>query len=386
MADVRILTRLFNQFFNSERSGGIILIVCTAVSLVLTNSVNEVYTGLWTVPVANHSLVHWINDGLMTIFFLLIGLELERELYIGELSDLRNAMLPLFAALGGMLFPAGIYLLFNPAGEGSAGAGIPMATDIAFSLAVLSMLGKRVPSSLKVFLTALAVVDDLGAIIVIAVFYTGTLNLASLGIAMAIFILLVILNRLRVYNLVPYLAGGIAMWYFMLSSGIHATITGVLLAFAIPFGRGDKQSPSYILQEFLHIPVAYVILPVFALANTCIFVDGDALSALGSCVSLGIVAGLVFGKPAGILLFSYLTTVFGISALPSDLKWTHVLGAGMLAGIGFTMSIFITLLAFDDPLMVGNSKLSVMAGSLLAGTAGFVWLRRTLRRAEPVVG
>ena len=384
MADIRILTRLFNQFFNSERSGGIILIICTAVSLVLTNSINEVYTGLWTVPVANHSLVHWINDGLMTIFFLLIGLELERELYIGELSDLRNAMLPLFAALGGMLFPAGIYLLFNPAGEGSAGAGIPMATDIAFSLAVLSMLGKRVPSSLKIFLTALAVVDDLGAIIVIAIFYTGTLNLASLGIATAIFILLLVLNRLKVHNLLPYLAGGIAMWYFMLSSGIHATITGVLLAFAIPFGRGDKQSPSYILQEFLHIPVAYVILPLFALANTCISVDGDALSGLGSFISLGIVAGLLFGKPAGILLFSYLTTVFRISSLPSDLKWTHVLGAGMLAGIGFTMSIFITLLAFDDPLMIGNSKLSVMAGSLLAGIAGFVWLNKNLRQAEPV--
>ncbi|HEX8039448.1 MAG TPA: Na+/H+ antiporter NhaA [Chryseosolibacter sp.] len=385
MADIRILTRLFNQFFNSERSGGIILIICTAVSLVLTNSINEVYTGLWTVPVANHSLVHWINDGLMTIFFLLIGLELERELYIGELSDLRNAMLPLFAALGGMLFPAGIYLLFNPTGEGSAGAGIPMATDIAFSLAVLSMLGKRVPSSLKVFLTALAVVDDLGAIIVIAIFYTGTLNLASLGIATAIFILLLVLNRLKVHNLLPYLAGGIAMWYFMLSSGIHATITGVLLAFAIPFGRGDKQSPSYILQEFLHIPVAYVILPLFALANTCIPVDGDALPGLGSFISLGIIAGLLFGKPAGILLFSYLTTTFKISSLPSDLKWTHVLGAGMLAGIGFTMSIFITLLAFSDPLMVSLSKLSVMAGSLLAGIAGFVWLSRNLRQAEPVV-
>ncbi len=318
----------------------------------------------------------------MTIFFLLIGLELERELYIGELSDVKNAMLPVFAAFGGMLFPAGLYLLVNAGSGETAGAGIPMATDIAFSLAVLSMLGKRVPASLKVFLTALAVIDDLGAILVIAVFYTSAINVASLGIAAGIFLVMLLMNRLRVHNLLPYLAGGIFMWYFMLSSGIHATITGVLLAFAIPFGRGDEKSPSYVLQEYLHLPVAYIILPVFALANTCISINGEALSTLGSLISLGIVVGLLFGKPLGILLFSYLATVFRISSLPSDLKWVHILGAGMLAGIGFTMSIFITLLAFKDAAMADNAKLSVMMGSLLAGVAGFVWLKKNLPRPQ----
>lgn len=382
-----IVTELFNKFFQSEKSGGIILIFCTALSLILTNTVGDTYIDIWNVSIGSHTLVHWINDGLMTIFFLLIGLELEREIYIGELSDLRKALLPVFAALGGMVFPAGMFLLFNWKGEGSSGAGIPMATDIAFALGVLSMLGKRVPASLKIFLTALAVIDDLGAIIVIAIFYTSTLDMISLGIAMGIFATLLLLNRLRVHHLLPYLIGGTLMWYFMLSSGIHATITGVLLAFAIPFGTGDEKSPSYGLQEFLHSPVAYIILPVFALANTCILIDQDAIATLGGAVSLGIMAGLFIGKPSGILVFSYLTTVFRISALPSDLKWKHITGAGILAGIGFTMSIFITLLAFDDQTMIDASKLSVMAASLLAGITGFIWLKITLPKnflEEPV--
>ena len=371
------LTKLFNKFFQSEKSGGIILIFCTALSLIMTNTAGETYSGLWNIHLGDHTLVHWINDGLMTIFFLLIGLELEREIYIGELSKLRNALLPVFAALGGMLFPAGIYLLMNPA-EASDGAGIPMATDIAFALGVLSMLGKRVPASLKIFLTALAVIDDLGAIIVIAVFYTNNLDLTSFGVAMGIFAVLLLLNRLRVHNLLPYFVGGALMWYFMLSSGIHATITGVLLAFAIPFGNGDEKSPSYKLQEFLHAPVAYIILPVFALANTCILIDQEAISRLGGLVSLGIMAGLLVGKPTGILLFSYLAIFFRISSLPGDVKWTHITGAGLLAGIGFTMSIFITLLAFKDPDMIDAAKLSVMAASIVAGTFGFFWLMVTL--------
>jgi NhaA family Na+:H+ antiporter len=218
------LTTLFTKFFNSERSGGIILIGCTVLSLLLTNFSSEWYVGFWNLDLGGHTLVHWINDGLMTIFFLLIGLELEREIYIGELSTLRNALLPVFAAFGGMIFPAASYMVLNIGGE-TAGAGIPMATDIAFALGVLSMLGKSVPVSLKVFLTALAVIDDLGAIIVIAIFYTDTLNLQAFGIAMGIFAVLGALNRLRVYNLIPYLIGGVFMWYFMLSSGIHATIT-----------------------------------------------------------------------------------------------------------------------------------------------------------------
>lgn len=346
------------------------------LSLLLTNLKIDAYVNLWNIPLGSHTLVHWINDGLMTIFFLLIGLELEREIYAGELSNVRNVLLPLFAAMGGMIFPAGIYLATNWNGDRS-GAGVPMATDIAFALGILSMLGKRVPGSLKVFLTALAVIDDLGAIIIIAVFYTTSVNLQALGIATAIFVLLLLLNRMRIHNLIPYLVGGALMWYFMLSSGIHATITGVLLAFAIPFGNGDEKSPSYLLQDFLHIPVAFFILPLFALANTCIPVTGDALAGLGTAVSIGITAGLVIGKPFGILLFTYLTTAFKVSSLPEDLKWSHVTGAGILAGIGFTMSIFIALLAFDNPDMVVAGKLSIMVGSLLAGLVGFFWLRRT---------
>jgi NhaA family Na+:H+ antiporter len=373
-----VLSKLFNQFFQSEKSGGFILIFCTILSLTLTNIFYNDYMSIWNVPVADHTLVHWINDGLMAIFFLLIGLELEREIYIGELSNIRNTLLPVFAALGGMLVPAGVFLLLNPDGPGRDGAGIPMATDIAFALGVLSLLGKRVPGSLKVFLTALAVIDDLGAIIIIAVFYTETVNLTALGTAMGIFVALLVLNRLRMHNLFPYLAGGIVMWYFMLSSGVHATITGVLLAFAVPFGSGGEKSPSYILQEKLHAPVAYVILPLFALANTAVVIDSDAIATLGSMVSIGIMAGLLLGKPLGIFLFTYFITVLNVTSLPEDMKWAHVAGAGVLAGIGFTMSIFITLLAFQDQVLIDASKIAVMLASITAGILGFFWLRKSL--------
>lgn len=378
-----ILTKLFKEFFHSEKSGGVVLIVCTALSLILTNLGIADYVGFWLTPIGDHSLAHWINDGLMTIFFLLIGLELEREIYIGELSKIRDALFPAIAAVGGMVVPAGIYLAVNWNGN-TGGAGIPMATDIAFALGVLSLLGSRVPASLKIFLTALAVIDDLGAIIVIAAFYTSALNLEAFGIAMAVFAVLLVLNRLRVHNLLPYLAGGIVMWYYMLSSGIHATLTGVLLAFAVPFGSGKEESPSYILQSILHAPVAYFILPVFALANTCILIDTAALVTLGTDVSMGIMLGLFVGKPLGVLLFAYVAARSGAAGLPRDLRWRHILGAGMLAGIGFTMSIFITLLAFEQPLLIDASKLSVMMASLAAGTIGFVLLKRTLS-VKPVL-
>ena len=377
-----VLTGLFKEFFHSEKSGGIILAACTALSLILTNVGVTDYVEFWNAPIAGHSLVHWINDGLMTIFFLLIGLELEREIYIGELSNLKNAMFPVFAALGGMVVPAGIYLAINWNGV-TSGAGIPMATDIAFALGALSMLGKRVPISLKIFLTALAVIDDLGAILVIAVFYSSSLDLQSFGIAMGILGVLFVLNRLKVYNLLPYLIGGAVMWWFMLSSGIHATLTGVLVAFAIPFGNGDEKSISYVLQDFLHKPVAYFILPVFALANTCVLIDAGALDTLGGAVSTGIIAGLLVGKPLGIFIFTYLSAKLKLSGLPADIKWTHVLGTGLLAGIGFTMSIFITLLAFDTVALVNTSKLSVLIASFMAGIIGFIVLKATLRR--PVV-
>src|SRR5690606_34887196 len=278
------------------------------------------------------TLVHWTNDGLMVIFFLMIGLELEREIYNGELSNLRSAMLPIFAALGGMLVPAGIYLLINSTAEGgdTAGAGIPMATDIAFALGALSLLGNRVPLSLKVFLTGLAVIDDLGAILVIAIFYTDTLNWVNLGAALGIFAFLLLLNRLKVWNMIPYLIGGVFMWYFMLSSGVHATITGVLLAFAMPFAAGDETSPSNKLETFLHRPVAFIILPIFALANTCILINAEAIEGLSGPVALGIMAGLLLGKPIGISLFTLLATKLGIARLAPELRGIHIFGTGLL--------------------------------------------------------
>ena len=300
------LTKLFSDFFESEKAGGFLLIASTLSSLVLANSfLQSEYLTLWHYTIAGQSLEYWINDGLMAIFFLLIGLELEREMYRGELASIKNASLPIVAALGGMLVPASIFLLFNWGKSTQTGAGIPMATDIAFAIGILSLLGNRVPVSLKILLTAFAVIDDLGAIIVIAIFYTNQLYLTNLGIAFSIFAFLLLLNRLKVHNLIPYLIGGVGMWYFMLHSGVHSTITGVLLAFAIPFGKGDEKSPSYILQSFLHKPVAFFILPLFALANTCIIITHDWYAELTTANSIGILAGLVVGKPLGILLFFF---------------------------------------------------------------------------------
>lgn len=374
-----ILTKLYREFFESEKSGGLILVIVTLISLLLANSAIQTgYIHFWKYEMGGHSLAHWINDGLMTIFFLLIGLELEREIYVGELSDIKNASLPIFGAFGGMLVPAGIFLIFNFGTATQSGAGIPMATDIAFAIGVLSLLGKRVPASLKVFLTALAVIDDLGAIIVIAIFYTTSISLMNLGIALGIAVVLFILNRLKVYNLIPYILGGIAMWYFMLHSGVHATITGVILAFLIPFGDGGEKSPSYLLQHFLHKPVAFIILPVFALANTCIALGSGWYSSLGESNSFGIIVGLVLGKPIGIVLFSLVAVWLGLGILPADLKWKNIIGAGLLGGIGFTMSIFITLLAFDDPGLINSSKIDILIASAIAGTIGFITLKLTL--------
>ena len=373
-------TKLFKEFFKSEKAGGLTLILCTVLSLVLANSaIGPDYLRFWQVDLAGHSLGHWINDGLMTIFFLLIGLELEREIYKGELSNIKDALLPVFGAIGGIIFPAAIFLLFNFGTETQSGAGIPMATDIAFALGILSLLGKRVPTSLKVFLTALAVIDDLGAIIIIAIFYTKTLLWTNLLIALGIFGILVGLNRLRIRNLIPYLIGGTVMWYFMLHSGVHATITGVLLAFAIPFGNGDEKSPSYRLQHFLHKPVAFIILPLFALANTAILFNGEISQILSQKSSLGISLGLLIGKPLGIFLFTFSAVTVGLCKLPSDLNWKAIFGVGLLAGIGFTMSIFITLLAFDNEMLINNSKLVILMSSLTAGVLGFIALRLTLK-------
>jgi Na+:H+ antiporter, NhaA family len=379
------LTKLFTHFFDNEKTSGLVLIVCTVLSLLIANSSFGVqYHHFWQMQWSGNSIEYWINDGLMTIFFLLIGLELEREIYQGELSNIKDAMLPIFGAIGGMLVPAGIYLLFNFGLETHSGAGIPMATDIAFALGILSLLGNRVPVSLKIFLTALAVIDDLGAIIIIALFYTKTILILNLGIALSIFALLLVLNRLKVRNLIPYLIGGVFMWYFMLHSGVHATITGVLLAFAIPFGNGDEKSTSYILQHFLHKPVAFIILPVFALANTAIVLSSNIGATLVQPYSLGIALGLIVGKPIGIFLLTIFAVKIGWCQLPSDLNWKTILGVGFLGGIGFTMSIFITLLAFNDETIINNAKFVILISSMIAAIIGFLFLKKVLKKEVPL--
>jgi len=378
------LTKLYKEFFNSEKAGGLFLIIMTILSLFIANSPWQyTYNDFWNLEFGGHSIVHWINDGLMTFFFLLIGLELEREIYLGELSSFKNASLPIFGAIGGMAVPAGIYLILNFGTSFQSGAGIPMATDIAFALGILSLLGNRVPASLKIFLTALAVIDDLGAILIIAVFYTKTLYFTNIIIAILIFGLLLLINRLKVLNLIPYLIGGGLMWYFMSISGIHPTITGVLIAFTIPFRDGSENSPSYIFQHFLHKPVAFIIMPLFALANTCITIDNSLIQGLSQNYSLGIIGGLVIGKPLGILLFSLIGASIGLCALPSDINWKNIAGAGFLGGIGFTMSIFIGILAFDIPVLINTSKIAVFIGSFVAGIIGVLLLKLTLK--TPIV-
>lgn len=372
------LTKLFQDLFSSEKAGGLLLVLCAAVSLVITNtSWGAGYAHFWHADLVGRPVEFWINDGLMTIFFLMIGLELERELYAGELSQGKQALLPALAALGGMLVPAGIYALFNHGAPTASGAGIPMATDIAFAIGVLALLGDRIPIALKVFLTALAVMDDLGAILTIAIFYSNGIQWAYLGGALGLFAFMIVLNRLKVHRLWPYLLLGPVMWYCMLQSGVHATIAGVLLAFAIPFGDGDESSPSYKMQHVLHKPVAFGIMPLFALANTCIVLAPDWVPGLLLPDSLGIFFGLVLGKPLGIALFSGAAIALGWCALPEGTRFSQLIGIGCLAGIGFTMSIFITLLAFDDPAIVVNAKTAILASSLVAALIGAVWLMRT---------
>lgn len=378
-----MLTKLFNDFFNSEKAGGLILIFATALSLTLANTnIGEGYISVWHHNIAGHSITHWINDGLMALFFLLIGLELEREIYLGELSSIKQAAFPAIGALGGMMLPAAIFLVFNYGTPTQAGAGIPMATDIAFAVGILSLLGNRVPASLKIFLMALAVIDDLGAIVVIAIFYTKTILLVNLMTALGIFVVLLMLNRLKVRNLIPYLLGGIAMWYFMLHSGIHATIAGVLLGFAIPFGNGDERSTSYILQHYLHKPVAFIILPLFALANTSILLTDNLVGNLTTPNSVGILTGLVLGKPLGIFLFTLAGTLAGICTLPDDLNWRQIISVAFLGGIGFTMSIFITILAFDHEAIISSSKIAILVASLVAAFVGYALLKFNLKNIQ----
>jgi Na+:H+ antiporter, NhaA family len=374
-----ILSNSFNAFFDSEKSSGIVLIICTILSLLIANSsMGADYLALWHSYIAGMSLEHWINDGLMAIFFLLIGLELERELYNGELSNFKDALLPIMAAIGGMLAPALIHYSLNANTATQAGIGIPMATDIAFALGVLALLGNRIPNSLKVFLVAFAVMDDLGAAIMIALFYTADLSIWYLLAAIGVWAILIGLNRMRIMSLTPYLIGGAMMWWLTLQSGVHATLAGIALAFAIPFTaiRDDETSPSHKLEHLIHKPVAYLILPIFALANTGIVVGNNWLNDLSSNNSLGIIAGLTLGKPLGVACLCGIAIAVGICKLPEGIKWQHILGAGMLGGIGFTMSIFITNLAFvGNPEAINAAKMSILLASLAAGIIGFTWLK-----------
>ncbi|MDR2282255.1 MAG: Na+/H+ antiporter NhaA [Sphingobacterium sp.] len=375
---------VFKDFFQSSNAGGILLFICVILSMVLANTD-------FAVPlqhILDHPLgfendsVHlrypvllWINDGLMAIFFLLVGLEIKREIVEGELSSPQKASLPILCAIGGAIVPALIYLSFNAGQETASGWGIPMATDIAFALAVISLLGNRIPSSLKIFLAALAIVDDLIAILVIAFFYSSGIEMTYLlyaGIGLAV---LIVMNRMNILNPYLYLIPGIFIWYFVHHSGIHATIAGVLVAMTIPTNDTDVESPLERLEHALTKPVNFLIIPLFAFANTNITLESEMVAGLTSSLGLGISLGLLLGKPVGILLTSYLCTKLKISSLPEGSSWRHILGVGLLAGIGFTMSIFIAILSFGDPLHVSEAKLSILITSLLAGIVGYMALR-----------
>jgi Na+:H+ antiporter, NhaA family len=366
---------------STDLLGSGLLVVATIGALLLANlPTSTAYASVWHLPVGPLSVEHWLNDGLMAIFFLLIGLELERALYVGHLSQPRKALLPIVAAIGGMAFPALIHYALNHGTSTQPGFGIPMATDIAFALGVLTLLRNHIPVALKVFVIAFAVIDDLGAIIVIATFYTGEISAAYLFGAIALWSLLLILNlHFRVMSLAPYLIGGVVMWVLMHHSGVHATLAGVMLAFAIPFrsSQGDA-SPSAKLEHALHKPVLLVVLPLFALANAGIPLSEDWLVGLASANAIGITTGLIMGKPIGVFLFSWLAVRFDLCRLPRAITWSHIAGAGLLGGIGFTMSIFIANLAFQlDPATINASKIAVLLASLIAGSLAAMWLRLT---------
>ena len=430
--DERPVERLFaplRNFLRTEVSGGILLLAAAVVALVWANSpIGASYAATWHTPVRLEigdvrlakDLHFWINDGLMAIFFFVVGLEIKRELLIGELTSVRRALLPVAAAVGGAVLPALLFLAFTRGGEGTNGWGVPMATDIAFALGVLALLGSRVPLGLKVFVTALAIADDLLAILVIAVFYTGELSIPALGAAAAVLALLIAGNRIHVRNYLFYGALGVALWMAVLASGVHATIAGVALALTVPAttridGRGfvDRaralidafddadhpddvrrsearqsalsdledateaiQAPLQRLEHGLHPWAAYVIVPLFALSNAGVALGDSLGSAAGSSVAHGILIGLVIGKQAGIMGLAWLVVRMGWADMPDGVTWRHIWGAGCVAGIGFTMSLFIAELAFADaPAVLDVSKVAILAASVLAAIVGWAILR-----------
>jgi NhaA family Na+:H+ antiporter len=383
----------FQRFFSTEAAGGIVLLACAAIALVWANSTwANAYRQLWETPLGletrsfglSLTLHEWVNDGLMAAFFFFVGLEIKREVLIGELSSRRSAALPVAAAIGGMVVPAAIYAIVNRGGAGAHGWGVPMATDIAFALGVLALFGNGLPSGLRVFLAALAIVDDLGAVLVIALFYTNSLHWGALGGAAAVVAVLVGANFAGVGRTLVYVALGVILWFFVLFSGIHATVAGVLLALTIPARAhtGTETAPSLLqrLESALQGPVAFLIMPVFALANAGIPLGAGAIGAVRTPVALGVILGLLFGKPIGIMLASIAAVRAGAAELPSGVTWRQVHGASWLGGIGFTMSLFIAGLAFADAAMLDVAKLGVIAASACAGATGYFLLRATRAR------
>lgn len=386
-----LITDYFKKFLHSSQSSGILLILCVLVSLLIANSSlaisfqNLLDTHIGTnIFHLNYPLSIWINDGLMAIFFLLVGLEIKREIVEGELSTFKSASLPIVAAIGGMVVPGLIYYFFNNGTDYANGWAIPMATDIAFSLAIISMLGKRAPLSLKIFLAALAIVDDLGAIMVIAIFYTDQLHWAYLGWSALMLVILIFLNVFKFKKHIFYVIPGLFLWYFMHHSGIHATIAGVLLAFTIPTNVSKTEtSPLEKMEQKLHLPVNFLIMPIFALANTNITFKEGMVDDLFSNFGYGIILGLVFGKIIGINLFSWIFIKLKISSLPDKSSWSQMLGAGLLAGIGFTMSIFIALLSFKGHVEIQDeAKFAILVASVISGFAGYSLLRYVGKKKE----
>lgn len=378
------LTLYFKRFFNNSQFSGIMLILCVIISLLIANSaISENFQRFLDQEIGisafhlEYPVSVWINDGLMAVFFLLVGLEIKREIIEGELSSFKNASLPIVAAIGGMIVPAVIFTIFNLGTQYENGWGIPMATDIAFSLAIISMLGSRIPNSIKIFLAALAIVDDLGAILVIAIFYTDQIHWVYLLLSLGVTLLLFILNFLKITKLIFYIIPGIFLWYFLHHSGIHATIAGVLLAFSIPTNESDTEiSPLEKLEHTLSVPVSFLIMPIFALANTNITFNATMIGGLTNTLGLGIVCGLVLGKLIGINLFSFLAIKFKLSSLPQNSSWMQMIGVGCLAGIGFTMSIFIALLSFKTEIQIQDeAKFAILVASFLSAFLGYMILK-----------
>ena len=375
-------TSAIKFFIKDSRSVGTLLVWFTVFSLVVSNGpfahsyatffgYNFLHIGSDVhLPV---SLLHIINDMLMAVFFFSAGMEIKREIRVGELNTFKKAMMPVISATGGMLFPALIYLAFSQSGD-YKGWGIPMATDIAFSLGVLSLLGRRAPLSMRVFLTAIAVIDDIGGILAIAIFYTGTLHLLYLFLAALVTAVLLLLNYLKITRISVYIILGIVLWYFVYRSGVHATIAGVILALCIPLTLIER------LEHALHIPVNFFILPLFALANTAITLPAGIFSAIASPVHTAVFAGLVLGKPLGIFLFTYAAFKLKIASIPDHLSLKHILGVGIIAGVGFTVSIFIAMLAFTDEHTQLISKIAVINASVFSGIVGYLYLRFTTRK------